>query len=335
MKAKYYEKLDKNKVLCYLCAHTCKIGDGKQGICGVRENRGGTLYTLVYGKLIAHHADPIEKKPLFHFQPGKYSFSVSTVGCNFQCLHCQNADISQMPKDQDQILGEDVSPQQIVDMTISSKCKSVSYTYTEPTIFMEYAYDIAVIASKNRLKNVMVTNGYMTKEVMEQVKPFFHAANVDLKSLREDFYKKICKAKLAPVLDSIKFLKEMGMWIEVTTLIIPTKNDSKEEFKEIARFICGVDPGIPWHISAYHPTYKMTQLHRTPLSIIKKAREIGFEEGLRYVYAGNVPGNEGENTYCHKCKKLLIERYGFSVIQNHIKNSKCPFCYAKIDGVEM
>jgi len=335
MKARYYEKLEKNNVLCYLCAHKCKIRDGKKGICGVRENRGGILYTLIYGKLIAHHADPIEKKPLFHFQPGKSSFSVSTVGCNFQCIHCQNADISQMPKDQNQILGDNVSPLQVVDMTIKSKCSSVSYTYTEPTIFMEYAHDIAAIALKKGLKNVMVTNGFMTKEVMEQVKPFFHAANVDLKSFRENFYKKICKAKLTPVLDAIKFLKEMGLWIEVTTLIIPSHNDSKEELREIAKFICSVSPEIPWHISAFHPTYKMTQLNRTPLSIIKKAREIGFEEGLRYVYSGNVPGDSGESTYCYNCKKLLIERYGFSVIQNLIKESKCPHCQTVIDGVEL
>lgn len=335
MEARYYEKLDKGKVICYLCAHKCKINDGKIGICGVRENRGGALHSLIYGKLIAHHTDPIEKKPLFHFQPGSSSFSVSTVGCNFKCLHCQNADISQMPGDRRQILGDLVLPDRIVDMAVNSKCKSISYTYTEPTIFMEYAYDIAVIASKNGLKNVMVTNGYMTKEVMEQVKPFFHGANVDLKSFREEFYRKICKAKLAPVLDAIRFLKEMGLWIEVTTLVIPSHNDTEEELRKIARFIYSVAPGIPWHISAFHPTYKMMQLSRTPLSIIDRAREIGFEEGLRYVYTGNVPGDKGENTYCYNCKKLLIERYGFTVIRNIIKKSCCPFCQAEIDGVEM
>jgi len=335
MEARYYEKSEKSYVRCYLCAHRCKINDGKAGICGVRENRGGILYSLIYGKLIAFHVDPIEKKPLFHFQPGNLSFSVSTVGCNFSCLHCQNSDISQMPKDRNQILGENFSPQQIVDMAINKMCKSISYTYTEPTIFMEYAYDIAVIASKRGIKNVLVTNGYMTKEIMEQVKPFFHAANVDLKSFREEFYRKTCKAKLAPVLEAIKFLKEMGMWIEVTTLIIPSHNDTEKELREIARFICSIDPGIPWHISAFHPTYKMIQVSRTPLSIIMRAREIGFEEGLRYVYSGNVPGDSGESTYCFNCKKLLIERYGFSVIQNLIKECRCPSCHAEINGVEM
>lgn len=335
MEARYYKKLERDYVRCYLCAHRCKIGTGKIGICGVKENRSGVLYALNYGNLIAHHVDPIEKKPLFHFQPGSLSFSVATAGCNFRCLHCQNYEISQLPKDKQKLSGENTFPKQIVDAAIKQKCSSISYTYTEPTIFMEYAYDIAVIASERGLKNVLVTNGYMTQEAMEEVKPFFHAANVDLKSFDERFYRKICRAKLAPVLDSIKFLYEMGMWLEVTTLIIPSQNDKEEELREIARFIYGIDSGIPWHISAFRPTYKMTRLPRTPLSIINRAREIGLEEGLRYVYIGNVPGDTGESTYCYKCKKLLIERYGFTVDRNVIIESHCPFCQTEIDGVEL
>ncbi|MFQ5901888.1 MAG: AmmeMemoRadiSam system radical SAM enzyme [Thermodesulfobacteriota bacterium] len=336
LEARYYKRLKNDIASCYLCAHLCKITNGKRGICGVRENRDGTLYTLVYGKLISENIDPIEKKPLFHFQPGSKSLSIATVGCNLSCLHCQNHEISQISREKKQIPGSEISPSAIVDAALQYGCKSISYTYTEPTIFMEYAYDTAVLAEEKGLKNVLVTNGYMTREVLEETSPYFNAANVDLKSMNDKHYKAVCGARLQPVLDSIKIMKEIGMWVEVTTLIIPTKNDSEEELKDIARFICGIDPDIPWHISAFYPTYKMTNLPRTPASTIGRAREIGLEEGLRFVYSGNLPGDIGESTYCYNCKKPLIERYGFFIKGYHLReDSCCPNCKTFIEGIEM
>ena len=335
IEARYYRKLEDNKVECYLCAHFCKVKDGRTAICGVRKNMGGTLYTLVYEKLIAQNIDPIEKKPLFHFQPGSRSFSVATVGCNFRCLHCQNYDIAQMPKDRKKILGESVSPSAIVDTAIRYGCKSIAYTYTEPTIFMEYAYDTAVIATNKGIKNVLVTNGYMTPTVIDETKPFFQAANIDLKSFRPRHYKRVCGARLEPILTSIKHMKASGIWVEITTLVIPTENDSEEELREIAKFILSVGADIPWHISAFYPTYKMTDLPRTPVATLRKAREIGLEEGLRYVYTGNVPGDPGESTYCYNCGKTLIERYGNTISGYDLEGSSCPYCKTHIDGIEM
>lgn len=335
MEARLYNKLEDNLVRCSLCNHRCKIADGKRGICGVRENRGGTLYTLIYGKVVAQHIDPIEKKPLFQFQPGSLSYSIATVGCNFRCLHCQNWEISQMPKDIRRITGVELTPEEIVAGAVETQCKSISYTYTEPTIFFEYAYDCSRLAKEKALKNVFVTNGFMTKECLDELKGLLDAANVDVKSFREEFYKRVCGARLTPVLEAIVYMRRLGIWVEVTTLIIPTQNDSEEEIREIARWIYKTDPSMPWHISAFYPAYKMTHLPRTPVSIINRAREIGLEEGLKYVYTGNVPGDPGESTYCYNCKRLLIERFGFTVRRNLIKKAACPHCGVRIDGVEL
>ena len=333
--AMFYEKLDDNVVNCNLCSHRCKITDSKRGICGVRENRNGTLYSMVYGKVIARAVDPIEKKPFFHFLPGSRAYSIATVGCNFRCGNCQNFEISQMPKDRNIILGQDVSPEEIVMAAKQNNCESIAYTYTEPTIFFEYAYDTAKLASKEGIKNVFVTNGYITEEALNEIKPYLDAANIDLKSFSEDFYRKNCGARLNPVLESIRLHKSLGIWIEITTLIIPTLNDSKEELRKIAEFIKEVGEGIPWHISQFYPMYKLLDLPRTPIETLRRAREIGLEVGLRYVYEGNVPGEAGENTYCHKCGKLLIRRYGYQILENRVKNSACSYCGAKIDGVNM
>lgn len=335
MEARLYKKADNNGVDCFLCAFHCHIAEGKTGVCGVRENRGGTLYTLVYRKLISSCVDPIEKKPFFHFQPGSRSFSVATVGCNFRCLHCQNYEISQMPRDHHQIIGEDVSPEAIVEAALRDNCSSIAYTYTEPTIFFEYAYDTAILAKEQGLKNVFVTNGYMTGECLDALDGTLDAANVDLKSFDDKTYKKVCGARLAPVLDSIEKMREMGIWVEVTTLIIPTINDSEAELRKIAQWIFKTDKKMPWHISAFYPTYKLLDKPRTPVSIIDRAREIGLQEGLRYVYTGNVPGDKGESTYCYNCKEMIIERYGFQVVKNIVEDSKCPKCGALIDGVEL
>jgi len=339
MEARLYNKGDKNYVHCFLCAHRCKIADSKRGICGVRENRGGTLYTLIYGKVVAQHIDPIEKKPLFHFQPDSRSYSIATVGCNFRCLHCQNFEISQMSKDQRRIIGKDITPEEIAHEALQTGCQSISYTYTEPTIFFEFAYDCMKLAKEKGLKNIFVTNGFMTKECIYEMngemKGLLDGANVDVKAWTEEFYKRVCGARLAPVLESIEYMRQLGIWVEVTTLIIPTQNDSEDELRQIAKWIYKTDKTMPWHISAFYPTYKMTNLPRTPVSIIDRAREIGLEEGLRYVYTGNVPGDPGESTYCYNCKKLLIERYGFFVKNNAVRDSRCPYCDVQIDGVEL
>ena len=332
-KAMFFEKLADNRVKCYLCRHNCIIDEGKKGICRVRENHGGILYSLVYRKLISENIDPIEKKPLYHFYPGTTSFSVATVGCNFRCLNCQNYEISQLPKDHDQIVGKDVAPEKIVEDALSYRCKSIAYTYTEPTIFFEYAYEIAKLATQKSLKNVFVTNGYTTREALTTIKPFLHAANVDLKSFSKETYKKLCGARLENVLDCIRSYKEMGIWIEITTLIIPEINDSGSELRQIAEFIKSVGPEIPWHVSRFYPKYRLIEKPPTPVDTLRMARKIGLEAGLRHVYEGNVPGEGGENTYCYKCKNILIKRYGYQIIENNIVNSQCPACNAVIDGI--
>ncbi len=328
-----YEKLENNKVRCDLCAHRCRLPEGKTGICGVRKNIEGTLYTLVYDKLISAHIDPIEKKPLFHFMPGSTSFSVATMGCNFRCLHCQNYEISQIPKGEEIIRGSSTPPEDIVGSAERYGCGSISYTYTEPTIFFELAYDTAKLAHEKGIKNVFVTNGYMTEEAIDMIKPYLDAANVDLKFFDEKMHKRICGASRDPVLDTIRKMRELGIWVEVTTLVIPTKNDSDEELEQIARFIKEVGTEIPWHVSAFHPTYKMLDLPRTPSSTLYRARKIGLNVGLKYVYTGNIPGDEGEHTLCYNCKAVLIHRYGFELVENHIIDSRCPFCGAIIDGI--
>ncbi|MEW6001262.1 MAG: AmmeMemoRadiSam system radical SAM enzyme [Nitrospirota bacterium] len=330
--AMFYEKLDRKVVRCFLCAHGCIIKDGKRGICYVRKNIDGTLYSLVYGKIIAMNIDPIEKKPLFHLLPGSTSFSIASVGCNFRCEHCQNFELSQYPKEHGDIPGQDVSPQAVVEAAERNGCKSISYTYTEPTMFLEFAFDCARLANERGIKNVFVSNGYTSPEATRIIAPYLDGNNIDLKG-NDDFYKKICGARLEPVKRTIGLMKELGVWVEVTTLIIPDYNDSGEDLREIAEFIKSVDPYIPWHVTQFYPTYRLTDKPRTPLKTLRRARNIGFETGLKYVYEGNVPGEGGENTYCPDCGELLIRRFGFSIIENRIKDGRCPRCRSEIKGV--
>ena len=332
--AMLYNPLEDGKVQCILCNHRCVIPSSRRGICGVRENREGKLYTLVYGRAISRNVDPIEKKPLFHLFPGSNSFSIATVGCNFRCLQCQNHEISQMPKDQDGRLGgSELSPSKIISLTKQYQCRSISYTYTEPTIYFEYAYETARQAHQEGIKNIFVTNGYMTEEALKTIQPYLDAANVDLKSFKEKFYKDVCGAKLKPILATLKRMKEMGIWVEVTTLVIPTLNDSDQEFAEIAQFILSLGAEVPWHISAFYPTYRMLNLSRTPASSLHRAREIGMKAGLRYVYCGNIPGEEGEDTFCPDCSRKVIERVGFRVTRNEVTNGECRHCHGKLDGI--
>ncbi len=332
--AMLYTRLEGNRVHCRLCNHFCKIADGRRGLCGVRENRAGVLSSLVYGQAVASGIDPIEKKPLFHLQPGSTSFSIATVGCNFKCRHCQNWQIAQHPRTHGgEIPGEELSPESIVKQAVAAGCASISYTYTEPTIFFEYAYETAKLAHQAGLKNVFVSNGYTSAEALKTISPYLDAANIDLKAFSEDFYQRICGAKLQPVLDSIRLYRQLGIWVEVTTLIIPGYNDAEDELQEIAEFIAGVGVEIPWHVTAFYPTYELRDAPRTSTKTLQRARQIGIDAGLRYVYEGNRAGEGGENTYCYRCGELLIERYGFSIRQSRLQAGRCQACSALIDGV--
>lgn len=331
--AMLYEKLDNGAVRCGLCAHRCSIAQSQFGICGVRKNEGGVLYTLVYGEVIASHVDPIEKKPLYHFFPGTDAYSIATVGCNFKCSFCQNWQISQSNKKDALDMSEyELKPEEAVREAKEKKCRSISYTYTEPTVFFEYAYDTARLAKKEGLRNNFVTNGYMTRETLDTVRPYLDACNVDLKSFSDDFYKDICRARLAPVLDSIKYMKKLGIWVEITTLVVPGANDSDGELKKIAEFIAGLDNNIPWHVSRFHPGFRYTDAEPTPVKTLKRAERIGKEAGLRYVYIGNVIG-ESEDTICYNCRGLLIKRFGFSASIVGMKDSRCLACGADIKGL--
>lgn len=329
-----YDKLEGGRVKCRLCNHYCAIAPGKRGLCAVRENREGTLFSLVYGKVIARNIDPVEKKPLFHFYPGSKSYSIATVGCNFRCLHCQNSDISQYSKEYPDIPGEVMTPEQVVREAELSGCRSIAYTYTEPTIFFEFAYDCARLAHEKGIKNVFVSNGYTSPEATRMLAPYLDANNIDLKG-DDNFYKKVAGARLQPVLETIKLMKELGVWVEVTTLIIPGHNDSEDFFKETAAFIRSVDAAMPWHVTQFYPTYKLLDQPRTPVSTLREARQTGQKAGLKYVYEGNIPGEGGENTYCPSCGDLLIERFGFALTTVRIKNSECSRCGAHIDGIGM
>lgn len=278
-----YTKEKGDKVRCSACSHRCLISEGNVGICGVRKNIKGKLYLLVYGKIISQHIDPVEKKPLYHFLPGTKTYSIATVGCNFKCDFCQNYDISQ----EKSILGEEFKPEEIVEKAIKTGCKSIAYTYTEPTIFAEFVKDTAVLAKQKGLKNILVTNGYMTSEFFEYLDGLIDAMNIDLKSFSNNFYKKTCKAKLQPVLDTIKLAKKKGIHLEITTLLIPGENDSEKEIENIAKFIASVDNKIPWHISRFFPMYKMTGKPKTDIEKMKKAEEIG-KKYLKHVYLGNI-----------------------------------------------
>ncbi len=331
--ARLYHKLKENTIQCDTCAHHCKLKPGQRGVCGVMENKEGVLISLVYGKAIACHVDPIEKKPLFHFYPGTRSLSMATVGCNMHCLNCQNADISQMARDHNRIQGQDFPPEFLVQAAIEHRCRTIAYTYTEPVIFWDYAYDTALLAHEKGIRNIFVTNGYFSEESLKEISPHLDGANVDLKFMNDKNYRSICSAKLQPVLDTIRSMKAFNIWVEVTTLLIPGLNDSQDELTDLAHFIHDCDPGIPWHISRFHPTYKMTDRPPTPISSIQKARQIGLEVGLKYVYIGNVPGEEGESTYCYHCGAQLIHRWGFEVTANRLVDGKCPECGVSIDGI--
>jgi len=324
---------ENGRVVCALCAHRCVIAAGGWGVCGVRENRAGTLVTHAYGEVVAANVDPIEKKPFYHFLPGTTSLSIAAAGCNFKCGFCQNWQISQLSaKDGETAGGQKLTPAEIVRAAQARKCRSISYTYTEPTIFFEYAYDTARLAKAAGLTNTFVTNGFMTAEAVEAARPYLDAANVDLKAFRDETYKKTCKGRLQPVLDSIALMRRRGIWVEVTTLVVPGMNDGEDELRDIARFLAGVDRDIPWHLSRFHPDYEFTDRGATPLPLLRKAEVWGREAGLKFIYIGNVAG-EDEVTYCPSCGTELIRRSGFSVLSNRVAGGLCPQCGTGIAGV--
>ncbi len=331
--ARYTEVADKGWVRCLLCPHRCAISPGKRGICGVRENRGGLLWSLSYGRLVTMNDDPIEKKPLFHVLPGSRSLSVATVGCNLTCEHCQNHEISQYPRRGGEIPGRDVAPQTVVDEARRLGSRTISFTYSEPTIFMEWAQDIAERAVPAGVRCVSVTNGYTSPGPLSDLGKNLLAANVDLKGFREEFYREVCGARLQPVMDAIALLRKLGVWVEVTTLLIPGLNDSTEELRDLAAFLASVDRAMPWHLSRFHPDHEMLDRPATPLESIQRARKIGQEAGLRFVYSGNVWGDAGEKTICPSCAAPLIERRGFSILANRLKDGACPKCGEPIEGV--
>jgi pyruvate formate lyase activating enzyme len=331
--AALYEKLEDGRTACLLCAHRCRVRPGETGICRVRENRDGTLVTHAYGEVIAAHVDPIEKKPFHHFLPGTRSFSIAAAGCNFRCAFCQNWEISQLPDGGGSSLGgRAFAPAEIVRAARESGCRSVAYTYTEPTIFFEYARDTAVLAKEAGLANVFVTNGFLTSEALEAARPWLDAANVDLKAFREATYKKVCGGRLEPVLETIRRMRGAGIWTEVTTLVVPDLNDGDDELAGIAAFLAGVDRDIPWHVSRFHPDYEYTDARPTPTATLERATRIGAEAGLRYVYVGNVAG-EGDTTRCPGCGRAMIERQGFALVSNRILDGRCPSCGTPIAGV--
>jgi len=319
-------------VECFLCAHGCKIVEGRRGICGVRENRSGSLETLVYGRLVAERPDPIEKKPLYHFLPDTLSHSIATAGCNMKCANCQNYEISQVAKG-GSLPGVWTPPGEVVARAASYGAASISYTYTEPTIFLEYALDVMKLAHEAGLANVFVSNGFMSEEALSRTSGLLDAANIDLKAFDDRFYRQNCGARLAPVLENIATLKKQGVWVEITTLLIPTMNDSDGELEGIAGFIHSIDPGMPWHISGFHPTFNLVDKPATPASSLVRARELGLARGLKFVYMGNRPGSGGEDTNCPGCGRAVLTRSGFRIRSNGLdKRGCCPGCGAQVPG---
>ena len=331
--ALYYTKFDDSAVQCRLCPRQCAIPEGKRGFCGVRENRGGMLYTLSYAKPVSmNDRDPIEKKPLFHFLPGTRTFSIATAGCNLKCKFCQNWEISQ--KRPEEVEYACLEPGELAARAKESGCPTVAYTYTEPTIFYEYMLETAKLAKSDGLKNIMHSNGYISDEPLRQLAKYLDAANIDLKGFTDEFYSRFTEGTLQPVLDTLKALRQEGVHIEITSLIIAGFNDDPDNITKMCVWIKdNLGPDTPLHFSRAFPMYKLTSINPTPVETLEKARQIAMDCGLKYVYIGNVAGHPGENTYCPKCKKMIIERRGYFVLADDAAGGKCRFCGEEIAGV--
>ena len=329
--ALYYHKTEKGTVQCVLCPNLCVIPDGKRGFCRVRTNRGGSLYTLVYGAPCAVHIDPIEKKPFFHVLPGSRSYSIATVGCNMGCVFCQNWQISQASPENS--VSYDMPPEKVVEGAIKEQCETIAFTYTEPTVFYEYMLDIAKLAQARGVKCVMHSCGYINPEPLRELCKYLFAADIDLKGFTEEFYKKMGQGHLQPVLETLKILKEQGVWIEITNLVISGENDEPEQIKAMCQWIKDtLGDSVPLHFSRFYPAYKLQNLPPTSVETLENARDIAMQVGLKYVYLGNIPAHPGESTYCPNCKRNVLQRLGYTIINNDIVDGKCKFCGTDIEG---
>jgi pyruvate formate lyase activating enzyme len=328
-----FERKRDGGVRCRLCAHGCTIARGARGLCGVRENADGTLVSLVYGRLVAREADPIEKKPMFHFRPGSRAYSIAAVGCNFTCQNCQNHSISQYPRQHDgRLVGDTVTAEDIVTGAVEAGCASIAYTYAEPTLAIEFYLEVMQRARDAGLANVWVSNGYFTREASDLLLPALDGINIDLKGISDEFYHRVVGADVGPVLDSIERMQNAGVWVEVTTLVIPGLNDSDDDLRGTAEAVVGISPAIPWHVSRFFPAHRMIERPPTPIATLERARRIGQAVGLHYVYIGNAPG-EGEDTQCPECGARVVARAGYVVRENRLRDGRCPECGTAIDGV--
>ncbi len=332
VEARYYRRLPDREIECELCPRRCRLGDKERGYCGVRENIDGTYYTLVYGKPCSLNVDPIEKKPFYHFLPGTDALSLATAGCNVNCKFCQNWEISQVRPEQ--VENFDLPPSDIPDLATKYRCPSIAYTYTEPVVFFEYMYDTAVEARKRRIRNTVVTGGHILEKPLEDLLDVVEAIKVDLKAFNQEFYTSYVRGELQPVLDAIRKIGRSPLWLEVVYLVIPTLNDSVSEIRKMSKWLHDeVGPNVPLHFSRFHPMYLMKNLPPTPLSTLERAHDVAREEGLHFVYVGNVPGHRGENTYCPSCRRRIIRRSGYLIQEIHIREGACEYCRTPIPGV--
>jgi pyruvate formate lyase activating enzyme len=332
IKAILYEKKENQQVICHLCAHECHLMNGKLGLCHVRKNINGDLVSLNSDRVIATNMDPIEKKPLYHFLPGSRSFSIAAMGCNFSCRFCQNHSISIVQTEND-IHGDLVTPEQLLAIAIKNHAQSISYTYTEPTVFFELMFETAKLAHNAGIKNVLVSNGYMSPQALSLLRPYLHAANIDLKSFSDDFYKKYCSARLKPVLETIAAMRAMGIWMEVTTLLIPGLNDDRKEISRLVSFLSELDANIPWHVSRFFPQHQLLTILATSIDSIYEVLQIGVDQGLKFLYGGNIADSYWDNTRCPHCRETLIKRSGYHVENIGMKDGNCRFCRTKISGI--
>lgn len=331
--AMFYTLLDEKRIQCHLCHWECAVADQERGTCGVRENRDGKYYTLVYSQVCAAHVDPIEKKPLFHYLPGTSAFSIATPGCNIECKFCQNWDIAQVRPEQ--VETHYLPPEGVTEIAQRYSCPTIAYTYSEPTVFYEYLYDSAVHARQAGIGNVIISNGYIKKEPLVKLCQHLTAVKIDLKAFSDTFYQEICRGKLTPVLNTLETLRDLGIWYEIVVLLVPTLNDSPQEIRAMSRWIAEtLGKDVPVHFSRFHPMYKLTNLPPTPIKTIETARNIARDAGLNYVYIGNIPGHEGENTYCPKCGKMIVQRVGYQIVKMDIDAAgQCVYCQNRIPGI--
>ncbi len=334
--ALYYSALEEKghgpRVRCELCPRLCALSDGQRGECNVRENHGGVLYTLVYGRACAVHADPIEKKPLYHFLPGSLAFSIATAGCNLHCLYCQNWQISQrLPEEVESV---ELPPEHVASLSEENNCPVIAYTYSEPTVFYEYMLDTAKLGRSRGLRNVVISAGYISQAPLLKLCEAVDAIKIDFKGYSREFYRQVCSATLQPVLETMKTIHQQGVHLEIVTLVVPTLNDRPDQLRDLCRWIVDeLGPDVPTHFSRFHPLYKLTHLPMTPVEALEEAQNIAMEQGIRYAYLGNVPGHPGDNTYCHRCGEMIVRRLGFSILENRIVEGKCAHCGQSIPGV--